>query len=353
MYGDDVGTNTEKYYRVEQAPTLFRFRSWGQEGEDDGQFKYPCSIAVARNGTIYVIDTHNHRVQLFHPDGTFILKWGCEGDNDGELSFPYGISIGIDDGMCNSVTKSMMMVPELASFPPGVLPICVAYLGVEHIYVADTGNHRIQAFGLDVLEDGSDNVRFLLKWGSVGSGDGQFNYPYGCGVGNDAESGASVIYVADTENHRIQVFDRNNGTFIRKWGSFGKGDGQFNRPTSLSVGRDLSGTGSQMIYIADQYNNRVVCYHGDGRFAREFAGSTAMSRPHGMIIDDDNGVVYVVACGGSCVRQFLKDDTLVKKWGSHGSGDGKLNWPMGIDMGANGILYVADVSNHRIVVMNV
>ena len=167
--------NGVKKSLVEKDPISVRI--WGKLGTHDGQFDGPHGIAVAMNGTIYVSDCNNHRIQSFHSDGTFLYKWGRQGAGDGEFFFPRGISIGIDDGVNESIRRAMLMVPELASFPPGVLPICVSYLGDERIYVTDTYNHRIQVFGMDVLEDGSDNVRFIRKWGSVGSGDGQFNYP--------------------------------------------------------------------------------------------------------------------------------------------------------------------------------
>ena len=73
-------------------------------------------------------------------------------------------------------------------------PYSVAVDGSGNVYVADTENHRIQKFG----PDGT----FLTQWGSLGSGDGEFNRPYGVAV----EGG--FVYVADTNNHRIQKFMR-------------------------------------------------------------------------------------------------------------------------------------------------
>jgi hypothetical protein len=67
---------------------------------------------------------------------------------------------------------------------------------------------------------------FLTKWGSPGSGDGQFSTAYVYGVAVD---GTGNVYIADSYNYRIQKFD-NAGTFLTKWGSAGAGDGQFDRP---------------------------------------------------------------------------------------------------------------------------
>ena len=76
---------------------------------------------------------------------------------------------------------------------------------------------------------------FLFKFGSLGTGDGQFDSPWGVAV--DA---AGNVYVADYSNHRIQKFT-STGTFLAKWGSLGSGDGQFSSP--IGVAMDASGNG--------------------------------------------------------------------------------------------------------------
>ena len=65
------------------------------------------------------------------------------------------------------------------------------------MYVADTGNHRIQKF--------SPSGQFLAKWGSEGSDDAQFVFPIGVAV-----DGAGDVYVTDTGNDRVQVFTQVN-----------------------------------------------------------------------------------------------------------------------------------------------
>src|SRR5262245_51818957 len=72
---------------------------------------------------------------------------------------------------------------------------------------------------------------FVLAWGTGGTSDGQFSTPKGIAV--DA---AGNVYVADSGNHRIQKFAP-NGTFLTKWGSQGAGDGQLNNPQDIAVGQ--------------------------------------------------------------------------------------------------------------------
>lgn len=100
-----------------------------------------------------------------------------------------------------------------------------------NVYVSDSFNHRIQKF--------SSSGAFLNKWGSGGSGDGQFLSPSGVAV-----DGQGRVYVADFGNHRIQKFS-SEGAFITKWGSFGQGGGQFD--SLRGVAADSHGT----VYVAD------------------------------------------------------------------------------------------------------
>ena len=100
------------------------------------------------------------------------------------------------------------------------------------------GNNRIQKF------DSTRNV-FFTKWGSPGTGDGQFS-----GATGIALDSSGNLYVADTNNSRIQKFD-NTGTFLTKWGSYGSGNGQFYSATGIAV------DGSGNIFVADPNGQRI------------------------------------------------------------------------------------------------
>src|SRR5438309_1590989 len=101
--------------------------TWGKKGNMDGEFHYPTDIVMAHDGTIYVSDCGNYRIQRFDCNGTFLHKWGSQGRGDGEFQWTRGLAIGICNGMNASIMNAMQSVSELNAFPPGVLPICVAY----------------------------------------------------------------------------------------------------------------------------------------------------------------------------------------------------------------------------------
>jgi uncharacterized protein (TIGR03663 family) len=138
--------------------------SFGGPGQGDGQFQEPWGVAVAPNGNVYVADTWNHRIEYFDPNGKFLGKWGQLGDAKGSTSTDQGVFWG---------------PREVAISPSG------------EVFVTDTGNKRIQVFGLDGT--------FKRMFGGVGSAPGQFNEEVGLTL-----DGQGNLWVADTWNNRIQ-----------------------------------------------------------------------------------------------------------------------------------------------------
>jgi streptogramin lyase len=210
------------------------------------------------------------------------------------------------------------------SFPHGV-----AVDGSGNVFVGEEGNARIQKF--------TDTGTFLTKWGSPGSGDGQFDTPWGVAV-----DGSGHVFVADYANNRIQKFT-DTGTFLTKWGSHGSGDGQFSAPTGVAV------DGSGHVFVAEQLNDRIQKFTDTGTFLTKWgssgSGDGQFNFPHDVAVDG-GGNVFVTDSQNNRVQKFTDTGTFLTKWGSSGSGDGQFNFPRGVAVDGSGHVFVAD--NNRI-----
>ncbi len=272
--------------------------AWGSEGNANGQFKYPTSVALDAAGNTYVVGRNNHRIQKFDSNGNFIKQWGSHGSGNGQFKYPTSVAL---DAAGNT-------------------------------YVVDRSNHRIQKF--------DSNGDFMKQWGSEGSTDGQFDAPFGVAV--DA---VGNVYVSEMGNHRIQKFD-SNGDFIMKWGGYGSADGQFSYPSGVAV--DAVGN----VYVAE-FDNRVQKFDSNGIFITKWgSGSTGsgngqFSHPHGVAVDAA-GNVYVADSFNNRIQKFDSNGNYLMKWGSEGNGEGQFNSPNGVAVDVTGNVYVADANNHRI-----
>jgi DNA-binding beta-propeller fold protein YncE len=189
-----------------------------------------------------------------------------------------------------------------------------------NVFVADTGNHRIQEF----KNDGS----FVTTWGTKGTGIGQFDRPSGIAVGSSGN-----VYVLDSGNNRVQKFQLASpcpkGTeitsgvcFITKWGSHGSANGQFN----FSAGIDVDSSGN--VFVADSYNNRIQKFKNDGTFLTKwgtFGNKEGQFKiPFGVAVDK-SGVVFVVDVDNNRIEKFKNDGGNIRVWGSVGSGNGQFD----------------------------
>lgn len=242
----------------------------------DGQFDGPTDVIVDAAGNVYVVDSGNHRIQKFDSTGRFLGKWGTRGSGDGQFETPLGIALDSSGKIAYVADKGNHRIQRfdisdirtvrflgkwgsecnLTVTPPtgrcvdpdggGPLqtgdgqffePQAVAVDSAGNVYVADTGNHRVQKFDA--------NGKFLVKWGRSGFAQGQFDVPRGL-----AFTRQGGLLVVDQNNHRVQEFDL-DGKFVRQWGVQGNGEGEFNAPQDIAI--DSAGN----IYIVELLNNRV------------------------------------------------------------------------------------------------
>jgi DNA-binding beta-propeller fold protein YncE len=195
-----------------QVPPVTMFQ--GGKGATRGQFDFPRGIAADRAGNILVSDTNNGRIQKFAVTGVFISSFGKTGQGPGEFQDPNGLAV---DSKGN-------------------------------IYIADTGNHRVQKLAAD--------GRFLAEWRGPAPG---FYGPRDIYVSSD-----DFVYVVDQGRTRIAKLDV-NGNNVAVWGSQGKGDGQFDEPTTVAID-----TERDRVYVADPRNKRIEIFDTKGTFVSKF-----------------------------------------------------------------------------------
>ena len=187
-------------------------------------------------------------------------------------------------------------------------------------------------------------LTYLDSFGGFGSGNGQFNEPYGI-VFNPANL---KLYVVDNVNNRIQRFDA-QGVFELAWGTTGSGDGQFDAPVGIAV-NPLN----HQVFVTDGQNRRVQRFTAAGVFVSKWgttgSGNGQFNGPSGIEVDSDNGWIYVSEESNSRVQRFdLATGGYLGKWGTAGSGDGQFVKIAGLSVDATGNrIYVADYNLNRI-----
>ncbi|HXI22791.1 MAG TPA: immunoglobulin-like domain-containing protein [Pyrinomonadaceae bacterium] len=178
-------------------------------------------------------------------------------------------------------------------------------------------------------------LSFVTKWGTSGSGDGQFLTPTGITV--DA---AGNVYVAEGNGNRVQKFD-NNGTFLLKFGTGGAINGGLISPSGIAT--DSLGN----IYVSDssEDTNRVSKYNSSGTFLNTIG--SGLIAPGGVAVDSADNI-YILDSNNHRVRKYDSAGTHLIDWGSNGTGDGQFSFPQGIAVDVSNNVYVADSGNSRI-----
>lgn len=274
---DVVEDRDENIYIVDQRNNRIQvldrrgrfLREWGGRGFAPRSFDTPSAITIDRNtGKLYVVDTLNNRIQIFDPDGSLAKT----GPNGKPITNPIG-RLGSADGDFNR-------------------PRDVAVDKRGNIYVADTGNNRIQKF------DPSGN--FLSEWGKFARRRGvQLNNPVSLAY---SDEGFGYIYVLNSPECRVQKFDF-DGNFVKEWPMHLKGEGALCGPSRIRIDPRL-----YTVYIADTENDRVVLFDRDGEPLGELKeGKVPLKKPGGLFISQVFGENVIIAdTGNNLIQKFRR-----------------------------------------------
>jgi len=192
-------------------------------------------------------------------------------------------------------------------------------------------------------------LRFKTAIGSKGSRPAEFNCPEGVAISSDG----TLVAVADSLNHRVQLFTT-EGIFLREFGNKGQGPGQFDMPGGVTIGTIGTASGSldeEHIVVTDQGNGRVQIFTREGNFVRSIgrAGTEpgCLLEPTGVAVTA-RGDVVVADYQNHRVQIFSATGEQVRVIGKSGIGEGEFNHPSGLAVTQTGDIIVADYQNDRV-----
>ncbi|HEY8491403.1 MAG TPA: flippase activity-associated protein Agl23 [Dehalococcoidia bacterium] len=269
----------------------------GRLGTAPGAFNQPAGIAVGPDGSVYVADTHNHRIQKFGPDGRFVAQAGAPGAAPSQFNEPWGLAVDARG----------------------------------YVYVADTWNHRIQKLDPD--------LRYVTSWGAPArdlSAPGPYDLYGPRAVAVDREGN---VLVADTGNKRVLRYTP-DGEFLGQAG----GPGAMDEPVGLAVAPNGD------VLVADAWNGRVLrlnaaltvvaAYPVQGWESRD-----RLAKPYLALLPD--GRVLLSAPAAGQVQVLAPDGTAQALTAPPGGGD-PFAYPAGVAADATGRVYVVELGASRV-----
>ena len=235
-------------------------------------------------------------------------------------------------------------------FRPGELhgPHGATLDGRDRLYVADTFNHRIQVFDIAGLAAGRA-PRLVSAFGNFGKGIGDLKAPHAAVAVSPDPRLRDRLFVTDSRNDRVQVFDRNGRATGMVLGAKGAEEGKLDGPVGTAFDRR-----GRVLYVAEAGNRRVSAFDaGSGAFL--FAFGRELTSPGGIAVDGA-GVVYVTDVGVRLVRRYapvrgangaIRGARPAGAWGRAGTGPGEWTYPQAIAVDRRGRVYAIDQADDR------
>lgn len=267
-----------------------------------GQLNAPRGIAVAPDNSLYVADSRNHRILHYSADGELLQTWGVYADGTlapapaGAFNEPWGVAVGPDGSVYVSDTWNHRIQKFTAEGRPllswGTFgfssesklnfygPRGVEVSADGKVFVADTGNKRIVVF--------DSNGNYITEFGRAGFGVGEFDEPVDVAI-----SPNGLVFVTDTWNQRVQVFAGSaDGTMylpLQQWDIAGwYGTSVENKPFIAVNPVNLN------VLITDPEAFRVIEFTTEGAFVRVWGqfsqGPDGFVLPSGIAVDSDGRV---------------------------------------------------------------
>jgi DNA-binding beta-propeller fold protein YncE len=268
---------------------------WGRRGISEGRLQKPRAITIDGNDEIYIVDM-TARIQVFDLEGNYLRGWETPAHDVGR---PTGLSVDRDG----------------------------------NILVADTHYHRLLIY--------SRQGELLRQIGGThGLGPGEFGF-----LTDAVQDSQGNYYISEYgELDRIHKYTR-DGELIKEWGGHGRAPGEFLRPQSMAIDEH------DHLWVADSCNHRIQIFDADGKLLRVWgeAGSAPgqLYYPYGIVLDGQ-GHLYVVEYGNHRVQKFTLEGESLGWWGESGREPGQLFNPWGIAQSSDGRLFVLDTNNHRV-----
>ncbi|MFT4040267.1 MAG: NHL repeat-containing protein [Thermomicrobiales bacterium] len=284
-----------------KCPTRVTFDTrWNSSNSAAGSFNNPWDITVSKAGEVFVTDTNNQRIQVFDENGGYIRVWGSSGQGESNFQRPRGVGVNSDssrvfisDPSMNSDSRRLRRFNtsggNVTEFGRSQLvnPRGIAVDSNNRIWVVDNSSTgRIFLFNSD--------TSYITNF--IPDGNGALSSPQGVAVYKDGSNW--YVYVTDTGNNRVVKFQYSDGSlnYVKAAGSRGTGSSSFNTP--IGVAADSCGN----LWVADSENDRIQVLDKDLSFKTRFTAS--FNTPTGVAFGTNTKTLFVVDSANAQVQKF-------------------------------------------------